>query len=111
MSNSQQEKWTSESQMMKRDTLKGDEKYIGMLIFLSCYVKKKVEAFRYWKAYIMKWKIQNQNLWVAVNTVPKGKIIAYMFIRKEKLLMTNLNRSSENDKSWGQCNWKWQWRK
>lgn len=98
--------------MMKSDTLKGDEKYIGMLIFLSCYVKKKKGwSFSLLKSLHNEVKIQNQNLWDAVNTVPKGKIIAYMFILKEKLLMTNLNRSSEKDKSWGQCNWKWQWRK
>lgn len=69
--------------------------------------KKKVETFHHWKYLHNEVKIQNQNLWDAV---PKGKIIAYTFIL-EKSLVINLNKSSEKDKSWGTCTWKWQWRK
>lgn len=48
--------------------------------------KKKGWSFSLLKSLHNEVKILNQSLWDAVNTVPEGKTIAYMFIRKEKLL-------------------------
>lgn len=55
-------------------------------IFELLCLKKKGWSFSLLKSLHNEVKILNQSLWDAVNTVPEGKTIAYMFIRKEKLL-------------------------